>query len=567
MAKISRNTMAKGLKLLRQYVYDPLTAAAALMSTPSIQAANMQQATGSFRVLFNWPVIDWRMFREVSASTNASFFSTLGVPFMLPPLQEFWNADGKPGPNTPRVTLNEITISFDQRAEAAGIRGDAGANYGWVDASIIGQYELEVRLLEKLPNLYGGVAAGVPDREIYSTTIPSIAFSSATGRLNPFVLSNLRVEVNPYRVYLLQVLAKGMNTGNNAMLVSLTVALRFRHPIVLRDQNPGAFPASVAVQNMPAHSGAKVGPTVTISTPAAGAPIASDAASGVHTQFNVIDALLRAKLDGGYTKDSNTPQTEAILDDATYEVIAVPCWSAVGSEGAMTAANASQIPYSGAPPHTGPACYRHIVPIQYPLVIHHVMATCNYGKPPIAGGTGLANRPTSPTIAYDVAVLIGRGLRGDQTDYQQVARLVFQPGDGNGVVDYVKSAIKNTLNGGPVPVYDYEVRSIPLVQPGAPNGQSFYPQGSPFFVGWATNNTSARSNCGDAGGASAAPITQGGEQFIEVRWSIGDTVGLATIAAGGAAPTGDDTYTGMGGHWVFIIGKKQAAMAQGDIRQ
>lgn len=562
MAKVTRNTLAKGIKLLRQMVYQPLTDVAALLSAPSIQAANLQQAKGSFRIVFNWPVVDWRMFREVSASTNASFFGTLGVPFMVPPLQEFWDANGKTSPTTPRVTLTEVAISFDQRAEAAGVRGDAGADYGKSDSNIIGQYTLEVRLLEKLPTKYGGVV-GTADREVYSTTIDSSAFSSRTGRLNPFALSDLKVDFNPFRVYLLQILAKDMSSNHNAMLPSLTVALRFTHPIVKRDQNPGG---GVLVQNMPLHAGAKTPPVVAITTPAAGALIAATAGSGVANQFNVVDAVLRAKLEGGYTKDSNVPVSETVLDDSTYEVIAVPCFASMGSELAMTAANAAEIPYGGVAPFAGPACYRHIIPIQYPMVIHHVLATCNYGKPPVAGGTGLARLPSSATVAYDVGVLIGRGLRGDKTSYQQVARLAFKPSDAVNIVDKVKSSLKNTLTNG---AFDYEVRAVPLVQPGAANGQGFNAQGAPFFVGWSTTNTQGRSNCGDLGGASGAPLTEGGEQWIEVRWSIGDAGGLAanTAAPPGAAASPDETYTGMGGHWVFIIGKKTAAMAQGDIRQ
>jgi hypothetical protein len=163
-------------------------------------------------------------------------------------------------------------------------------------------------------------------------------------------------------------------------------------------------------------------------------------------------------------------------------------------------------------------------------------------------------------------VLLGTGLRGDTTTYQQVAHLAFKPGDGVAIIDNIKGSLKNVLNASLV---DYELRAVPLVQPGAANGAGFQPQGSPFFCGWATSNTMARSNCGDILGASVAPATAGREQWLEVRFGIGDTVGLSDVGAvpPGAAASADDTYTGMGGHWVFIIGKKTAAVAQGEIRQ
>ena len=73
-------------------------------------------------------------------------------------------------------------------------------------------------------------------------------------------------------------------------------------------------------------------------------------------------------------------------------------------------------------------------------------------------------------------------------------------------------------------------------------------------------NTQTRSALG-----GGMPTTLGREQFLEVRWAIQDSVGLDTVANGGAATDDTNTFVGYGGNWIQIVGKKTAVISSGDI--
>ena len=95
---------------------------------------------------------------------------------------------------------------------------------------------------------------------------------------------------------------------------------------------------------------------------------------------------------------------------------------------------------------------------------------------------------------------------------------------------------------------------------------TYYPQGEPFFVsrGWTgtgdfeSNTTSPYGNNRqpvNAGATSAQPVTRGRESFIEVRMQITDTG--ASLSTYGNLQDEREIVSGYGGHWVYIIGKKQ----------
>ena len=76
-------------------------------------------------------------------------------------------------------------------------------------------------------------------------------------------------------------------------------------------------------------------------------------------------------------------------------------------------------------------------------------------------------------------------------------------------------------------------------------------QGRPIFIWRGNTKTGARTNVG----GSASDVL-GNEQFIEVRWAVkgnGNTL---------SHPTGarkDEMYAGIGGNWVYLIGRKAIA--------
>ena len=100
---------------------------------------------------------------------------------------------------------------------------------------------------------------------------------------------------------------------------------------------------------------------------------------------------------------------------------------------------------------------------------------------------------------------------------------------------------------------------MPLVGSGGntvdPIGGISYTQGRPVFAGQGVYSASAtyapthtRSNIG-----TGAPNCQGAEQALEIRWSFGDTTN--GVVHTGTYPN-QEMVSGLGGHWVFIYGKK-----------
>ena len=109
-----------------------------------------------------------------------------------------------------------------------------------------------------------------------------------------------------------------------------------------------------------------------------------------------------------------------ILDDASYEIIAVPMWGngwyVEGLGGAAVTPpsdnNLPYLPYVGASPFAGTTCDRRIIPLRYPMVIHHVLAFRNF-----TGGI----RPTQATLTNSVGVGIATGNRADSYNNREVA--------------------------------------------------------------------------------------------------------------------------------------------------
>src|SRR5690606_4815149 len=204
--------------------------------------------------------------------------------------------------NTPRVILDEITLSFDQRGEAAAIAGSyygdvVGTDAGKLDfrSDALDAYNIKLSILAKTPERFGGGV--VPERELVRLDIPSDVFSGAKRRENPLIVDGLNKAIDPYQTLILAIEpAGGLNPAGTRRyaLVSLMVSLRFRHPLVPRD-------AGDDIQNIPVkHDGGKAGPSVSVVTPAPNTIIRADGAEGVQTNIDNVDVEFRKGLDGGY---------------------------------------------------------------------------------------------------------------------------------------------------------------------------------------------------------------------------------------------------------------------------
>ena len=399
-------------------------------------------------------------------------------------------------------------------------------------------------------------------------------FTNSQYRLNPQEFDGLSEAIDPNKTYIIGINADGLHDADgdiHCALCSFQLSLRFKRPLCARDR---------AVQNMPAHGGAVTGETVSITSPVQSGVIAADTAAGVSTNMEKIDARLRHKLWGGYSLWSDTPVSQQLKEDAAYEVIAVPMFgnTALGEilaepswwqlNGVRNTANTSV---------ASTYCDRIVVPITNPMTIHHVIATNNFTTATQHVGSKRVTVPIYGNWLLQVGVGTISGPQSCNADYQQVAYGEFNPGANGAAVHHdmidfmdLRTPTGHTTStpGVPAPnVYEQAMFAVPIV---GTNGKGFFKsdgtrgvQGKPVFVGEAARgavSTVARST---VGGVSLTG--HGQDQLLEIRMRINTTAGGLVYDATTFKPTNPDgsarwgpwdSFSGYGGCWVYIIGKK-----------
>jgi hypothetical protein len=578
--------------LTPEQVFDPLTDVKDELNSINIEADQMQAPYAPFAVNLSIPYIA----HDVLPS------GVVTIPFVLPPLQDTFatetvGSDVLPinSPDTPQVLLTGVSFSFDQRDEPAAIASqfykNASSTAGGLPSAEgpgtslyaqsgdqgrllyqeVGRYNIFLAIREKEQSFFGDPAPYAPQNEIWSTLIPSVAFSGRYLRANPFIQTDIDVVVNRYKTMFLVISCPELRdpaayatgaTQKNLALAGIEVSLRFRHQLVSRDTGS-------SIQNIPDDGGsgedkygAKTAPTVTITAPADGTPIEADSAGGVSYNITAIDNEFRAKLEGGYNKFADVPPTEVIKDDAAYEVIAVPLFGNKAHGGICSHQQAlatepylMEEEYDGSDPDwkANRALFdRRIIQLRHSLTIHHAFLAWNWTpfKPFVEATTGampnfdknMVHAPPSADIEMMCGVGIGTGLRADDFKYEQVAALTLADpcglgeldetkvrgwGEGTSLVDRMVTTEDPPLRmkyagGSPtdedialaleMPGWNWEMHSMPLV---GSSGKGYYAQGKPLFAGPGWTNTEDRQ---DAGGS--APSTAGAEQWIEVRCAL-----------------------------------------------
>lgn len=574
MSRQIRTRLARGVKLLVEHVSGPLVSADIDLNTPASLISRDQRSDqfGLFRVHLNIPVIDSQLFP--SAVTFGGRVSTeFCVPFVLPPLQEFLSetaagsrvSDGRFVEGSPAIDLVEVSLGWDQRDEPAAIadtfRTDStgGGHAGKLDYDGLDAYDLTVSVLQKQMHCFGGEEPYVPDQEVWSGSIPSLSFGQRSVHINPFVWEGIERSIDPYRSCLLAMsvpklllehIAGPPAINKSYALVSVNVQMVFRHRLVPRD--------SSAAQNLPLHhlGGKTVKPLdVAATVPASNSPVAADGVGGLQSMLKLLDNVFLRKLRGGYRPDCDVPEQEHLQDDAGYEVIALPFFSSMGAERVITSGNVTCLPYIGVT--TENACVdRRIIPLSWPMTIHHVVAAVSYAKPMAPVGI----QPVAASFLNQIGVNIGRGFpRGDACSYQVVASVDWSPATKAAVtLDRIKVREDGALSGG---LWDYELIDVPLVRHPTGGVGLSVAQGLPFFVGRASSLMVGRTPVGTPHfipAGSQPSLTAGEETFLEVRWSF-----LRTGGGGLAGMAPDEVIVGYGGHWVFLIGKRHLAAPGG----
>lgn len=474
--------------------------------------------------------------------------------------------------------------------------------------------------------------------EIYNLPVPMSALIGKEFKANPSVVTGLNIPVDPYATYMLGIRpprlhddrAAASSVPANLALVNLTVSLKFKHVLVQRDStaltdNP---------RNLPEHNSLKVADSITITTPAAGSPIEAETADGVQTNLEAIDRPFHDKLQGGLSSLSDRGVVEHVCEDAGYEVIAIPMWNnqwnnqltvkhirdigtAPYQGGVTRTGNAGRVDTTGNTDLDSPVCDRAIIPISFPMTIHHVIVAHNaltttlvkgehnnflykYTQSPVpanAANAGWTNT-SAATVNHKIGIAAGRGIRGGEYEYKAIALY-----DGRLGADHNIDSIRMNYNTTtPVPSaaqYDFPdgkndynlaafpewtLNYIPLSTGGAvapglytTAGVQATPatfqniQGPPMFVGNSYLSPKTSGGTTVAAGASVGtsvrittPETQ--DEWLEVRWAVypnGSAAGDDWLN-NWTGTDGDQAriVNGYGGSWIYIIGKKHTVSDQ-----
>ena len=618
MAKVTRKRLARGTKLTTEHTHAPIKTTASpgvghQINNAGFDADNVSGNQAPFRVNLSIPFIDSR-FR--AAGTVAAYGKDFAIPFTMPPVQERFAVTSQNGrvfpssmgDNAPRtVTLQELSISMDQRAEPCAIVDNyqgsvmgVGADQGKMDFDVQTKMDIRLGLSQKKP-LYFNPTTKFAAEDLEADEIFTADIVHANWRAQgPYVIKGINKTIDRFQTYMLTLSFPNL-AGEEVALVNLNISMKFTHELLSRD-------TASTVQNLPNKGDARQtrtvvaaatglsDVTVTIGTPGANSTIEADSADGISRNLGVIDEAVSDGLTGGRDNFGEVGPTEELEADAAYEIIAVPLFGN-RRRGGISAREVALEPYVTHGVSGSYLADRRIIPISYPVTVHHAFLAYNWmnWSNVFKNAAGAANTggdeslPQSLNFLVEVGVGIGTGLKSDHFDYDQVAYLSaknpFAQGGGAGdrwnlgaggpvawplkLVDTIKSS--NTRSGrrnwslvldaapaSPPPsnslFWDWDLLNVPLVGSG---GSGYFSQGHPVYIGrsWTPTavGTSYANDRQDLDGA--APNCKGQEQYIEVRMKISDSGGLETIGDGGAL-NDDDYISGYGGHWVYLICKK-----------
>lgn len=521
---VSFKRLTRGIKLLVEHIFDPIALALTSLTSAGVPLTQYEKEEGVFRVNISWPHASDFMAGAVFNKTSA-----LAVPFILPPLQEEFGAN----PNLiTGYELVEVSVGQDTRGEAAHLQA-ATVGPANVGAPVMGtafSFDLSIKSHMADPATFEDY-----NNEVFSMSIPEIALLNPYARLNPHVQSGISIPFSHENSYLLQI-----NPNDVQSTVSLFVTLKFKSKLRTRElAGAGSNQTPFSGRNFSAQA-----PVV----PAANTTIEADTNDGVNTGFKLIDAFIDRKLHGGYNKWGMTSAQEGLSADASYEVITVPMfggWPHVDGGPRVTRGIGGELPFDKMPwvdiaglKYT--TIDRAIIPINYPLSVHHVIVAMNYTAPD-GSNTARPTHANAPSLKHEVGVGIMSGHRSDNIELQQVAYVDWVPNTLSSKLidraDYRHDSATGYATG-----YSWDLINCPVTGTG---GSGYAAQGTPLFIAGGNSDTGPRTNIG------AAPSnTVNGEQVLDVRWKISNG------AANPAAWLLTQSILGYGGCWVYLICKK-----------
>ena len=574
---------ARGCKLTVQHQFAPLQSAATTAVNANLQ--DTQEDLGANLAQWNLPWLAGGAVNSTGGPPPVAVDNPVGKyplftwPFTFPPFQQKFNRTLFTDPQY-RVVLSELSLSFDQRATAYAIDGTIADNANPVAVDMT-RLNMVLRLLERTPSLLSGdkiTSTEVFRIDIYgpdafgnvdatgATISPALAPNTELPHLNPFLVGNVNVTLDPWKIYVWELTCQGLlPTAPDTVILalpSINIVPTLLSPLLPRDfpadltepQNaPAGYPG---LQNYPFLDVVVQGPVIPLTVATTNALITGD---DIQTALQAFERQLRLGAASGLgvaadgMQAADQPPLVMLPNDSHYCMIVVPLWSGQAQESVRVRdVAACRLPHTQPSPDDELLTWdERAVDLPENFVLHHAFAVWNGYSPPESTYADHNAAGTFPTVAgsgyqQSVGIIINSSEGGDNARLQNVAGVEFSPVAGDGIAAYTDYLLDEYS---PYGYANYRMLQIPLVYPDATwNNNSWFPSGLPFFMGTGDSRTASRTLCSDMPAAAFGQSrTLGCENTLHVKWR--------KYAKSLSALDQDNVICGQGGEWVILCGK------------
>jgi len=588
MPKLTKTNFARGAKLTTQHIERNLDPISEAFSDTFLDTKNLEATKVPFYANFTFAGFNRTAlgYDEADQKTNG-MSSNLVIPIPLIPTQDNFSNQGNLSAETPIYVLDSVSISMDLRAEGAAMDYNFGAppyptplTKQWkINYEKAQEQNIEIALLQK-DYTYFAEQNDYPTNTIFTTLVPAtIAFAGSEARVeNPYYVFGINKQINPYKSYYLS-FAVPEQYETQFFISNLVISFKFytildsNYETTGNTTNKSQTNATDQINNY----------NLNLLSPPVYSVISADNSTGLQTNLQKIDLAVEEKLTTGYGDKYGTLgsyeedgdfEKQAINTPAVYDIIVVPMWQGTyGISGMMTTRGGgpiSDVLQGGISPnyyeqtdqkfYTGPIQDIRTIPLFYPFTIHHILAFHNEQARTGTGYKNFGYGTGSGIISAAVGVGLGTCFQADTYTYEQIGLLQYGR-NFNNVVDEIRlrDNVFNRLGefGNFIPQKAGTLMQVPLTN-NSPNGVGFYPQGFPFYCGGGTKRMDTRSGTID---------NQGTENFIEIRWEFNLNGGKWWDDPLAVPPEDPQVIAGMGGHFVYLVGKKLLTTNRNNIQE
>lgn len=204
----------RGVKLARQYVWEPAFALQAALEAAQVQG---QPTMAPFTMSWTWtPDSETYGSNRYDLDANGvawrapNQYAQVPLPMIFPPPQPQFDAETKRYTSAPRLT--ELSLSMDQRANPHGVTDSwtvwppadpprpTAPMPGMLANVDLSRYDTRLTLIQKVPTCFGVGGNDTDYQEVLTLDLPGSALFGAAA-LNPYVIDGLSRFLNPYGVY------------------------------------------------------------------------------------------------------------------------------------------------------------------------------------------------------------------------------------------------------------------------------------------------------------------------------------------------------------------------------